>query len=116
MRYVLKPEYLPHWFEYPKEYLRLIQQGLYHFTPWHLLEHEYVTQIYQDLKLQYPSRELFPFAYRQDNDDVACWEREAREKVIVSHCQASPGYETNEIYENFWVWLKDVIEEMIEWE
>ncbi len=34
MRYILEPEQLPYWFKYPKEYLRLVQQGLYHFTPW----------------------------------------------------------------------------------
>ncbi len=113
---MLEPEHLPHWFRYPKGYLRLVQQDLRHFTPWHLLENEHVTPIYQDLRLLYPSRDLFPFAYRQDNDDVACWERETHGMVVVIHCRASPGWETTKVYENFWAWFKGAIEEMIEWE
>lgn len=40
----------------------------------------------------YPGRSLVPFACRQDNDDVACWDLDqGRGRVVIVHDFKSPG-------------------------
>lgn len=63
---------------------------------------------------RYPNRKLIPFARRDDNDDIACFEVEKGEKVQIIHDFASEGYEQRNEYNDFWDWLKDAIDEMIE--
>ena len=63
---------------------------------------------------RYPNRKLIPFARRDDNDDIACFEVEEGEKVQIIHDFASEGYEQRNEYNDFWDWLKDAIDEMIE--
>ena len=63
---------------------------------------------------RYPNRKLIPFARRDDNDDIACFEVGKGEKVQIIHDFASEGYEQRNEYNDFWDWLKDAIDEMIE--
>ncbi|SHI74466.1 hypothetical protein SAMN02745181_0785 [Rubritalea squalenifaciens DSM 18772] len=71
---------------------------------------------YKGLQDRYPCRQLFPFACRQDCDDVACWEREADEAVKIIHDFASPGWEDSGEYPDLWAWFRDAIDETIQWE
>lgn len=64
----------------------------------------------------YPERALVPFARRQDNDDVACWEAGQGEQVFIVHDYASPGWERRGVYPNFYVWLRQAVEDMIEYD
>lgn len=35
---------------------------------------------------RYPTnRNIIPFAHREDNDDVACWDKNSRHQVIIIH-------------------------------
>lgn len=65
---------------------------------------------------RYPGRVLFPFAYRQDCDDVACWEKGHGERVFIVHDFASPGWEQSEVYEHVWAWFRMAAEETAGWE
>ena len=71
---------------------------------------------FQSLAERYPNRELFPFAYRQDNDDVASWSKDAGEKVFIIHDFASPGWEDEGAFENVWSWFRSAIEETALWD
>jgi len=106
----------PAWVEYPHSFIRLIEQGLVHLTPWHIMEAERALFHAGGLAELYPDRELFPFAYRQDNDDVACWSNGAGEKVFVIHAFASPGWEDEAAFDDVWAWFRSAINETIAWE
>ena len=87
-----------------------------HITPWHLLEAEQARVDLRGLRERYPSRELFPFARRQDNDDVACWAQGTGERVFVIHDFASPGWENEGNFDDVWSWFRAAIEETIDWD
>lgn len=71
---------------------------------------------FRGLAERYPNRELFPFAYRQDNDDVACWANGMGEKVFIIHDFASFGYEDEGTFDDVWTWFRSAIEETIDWD
>lgn len=114
--YILSAAELPVWVEYPHAFRRVVKQGLCHLTPWHLLEGHEAIRRHQGLAQRYPSRELFPFAYRQDNDDLACWERGTGERVIIVHDFASPGFEDEGVFDDTWAWFRTAVEETIAWD
>ncbi len=105
----------PSWLEIDEGYLCLIDRKLYDFTPWEILLGDDYLVRYESLRKNYPDRKLVPFFYRQDNDDIACWEKDNGGKVIVVHDFASPGWENSHIYEDFWSWFRDGVEDMIDW-
>ena len=65
---------------------------------------------------RYPDRRLIPFARRGDNDDIACFEVNKGEQVMIIHDFASIGYEQRECFDTFWEWFRYAIELMIEFE
>jgi hypothetical protein len=114
--YILSPSSRPDWLEYPHAFRRIVEQMLVDVTPWHILEGERALSQFRGLAERYPDRELFPFAYRQDNDDVACWSKGTGEKVFVIHDFASPGWEDEGAFDDVWSWFRSAIEEMILWD
>ena len=81
---------LPPGFLYPHSFLKVVDFGLINLEPWYILEGERLNQRFRGLQLRYPTRVLVPFAERQDNDDVACWEPTVgKEVVMVVHDYAS---------------------------
>jgi hypothetical protein len=114
--FLLPPAERPSWLEYPHSFHRLVDQGLVHITPWHILEGHQVLERSRGLAARYPSRSLFPFAYRQDNDDVACWAQGMGEQVFIIHDFASPGSEDEGSFENVWSWFRAAVEETISWD
>lgn len=114
--FILPTEKLPVWLTYPGAFLRLVDQGLVDITPWHILKSAEVVQKCKGLASRYPSRALFPFAYRQDNDDVACWSSGAGERVFVIHDFASPGWENEAEFVDVWSWFRSALEESIHWQ
>ena len=69
---------------------------------------------YEGMKIRYPNRQLIPFARRDDNDDIACFEVGYKDKVCIIHDFATSGYEQRKYYSNFWEWFLEAIDEMIE--
>jgi hypothetical protein len=107
---------LPDGFEYPPEFLRVVELGLVQLEPWFVLRGDLLRRRLDGLKERYPDRVYVPFADRQDNDDVACFTGSGAEVVIV-HDFASPGWERRgrEPFHGFHDWLRQAVEDFIEW-
>jgi len=114
--FILSPTERPSWVQYPKSFGRIVEQGLIHITPWHIMDSKRVLMQLEGLAERYPSRELFPFAYRQDNDDVACWVRGMGEKVFIIHDFASSGFEDEGSFDDVWSWFRSAVEEAASWD
>lgn len=93
-----------------------MDQNLVDLSPWYLMDHAQVLMRMQGLRVRYPERQLVPFARRDDTDDLACWEKDRGETVVVIHDFASPGHEERRVFPDFWSWFRVAVEEMIEFE
>lgn len=114
---LLTTEELPVGFWYPPSFARIVELGLTNLEPWHILEGAELRERRSGLKRRFPSRDLVPFARRQDTDDVACWEPEDRGgRVVVIHDFASPGWEDRAEYDGFHEWLRQAVEDLIDFE
>ncbi|WP_416777123.1 hypothetical protein ACNFJN_01210 [Xenorhabdus budapestensis] len=107
---------LPEWFSYPHQFTRIIEQNLLDFDPWIILEGERLRVRYDGLKKRYPNRDIIPFARREDNDDVACWDKDNPDQVVIIHDFSSEGYENVGKFESFWDWLRAALEATIEYD
>lgn len=115
-RFILPETMRPSWLTYPRSFCRLVEQGIIHLTPWHLMEGEQALEDARGLARRYTDRQLFPFAFRQDCDDVACWEKGHGEKVFIVHDFASPGWEQRETFDDVWSWFRMAVGETIDWD
>jgi hypothetical protein len=106
---------LPAGFTYPRTFLRAVELGLTNLEPWWIIQGGLLRRRNEALRNRYPNRSLVLFAVREDNDDVACWDLQA-ENVSVIHDFASPGYEQRAVYESFNAWLRQAIEDFIDFE
>jgi hypothetical protein len=79
-----------------------VELGLTNLEPWWIITGDLLRDRHVELLRRYPQRALVPFARRQDNDDVACWDVSTG-KVIVIHDFASPGSETRGEFADFYV-------------
>lgn len=110
----LTEAYLKFPFVYPQEFKRIVELGLINMQPWEILLDDRVYGRYEGLKSRYPKRKLIPFAQRRDCDDVACWDLNNENKLVIIHDYASVGYELVKEYNTFWDWFREAIDEMIE--
>ncbi|MFJ8526925.1 hypothetical protein [Bacillus sp. NPDC094106] len=101
-------------FEYPEAYRKAIELHLVDFDLWYMMESAQATRRFLDLKERYPNRKLVPFARRDDNDDIACFEFGKGQKVQVVHDFATEGFEQRKEFGDFWEWLEFAIREMID--
>lgn len=106
---------LPDGFRYPRAFVRLVELDLTSLEPWWILEGDQLRRRSEGLRERYPNRTLTPFAARQDNDDVACWDGAAA-RVVVIHDFASPGWEEHAEFDNFAAWLRAAVEDFLDWE
>ena len=97
-------------------YRKLLELGMVDMDRWVLLSEEEAAGYSQDLKKRYPNRTLYPFAGFTENDDIACFEKGQGRRVVVVHDLASEGWERRQEYEDFWEWLRDAINYMIQFE
>ncbi|MDA1476178.1 hypothetical protein [Bacillus changyiensis] len=102
-------------FYYPKSFRKAIELNLLDFDLWYIMNEERVLERLKGLKNRYPNRNLIPFARRDDNDDIACFEIGKGEKVEIIHDFASRGYEQRTEYNDFWAWLVEATREMVEY-
>lgn len=106
---------LPEGFTYPREFIRIIELGLSNLEPWQVMSGYFLVERSRGLRERYPDRILVPFARRQDNDDVACWDLKlGEERVAIVHDFASPGWERRAEFAGFNDWLRQAIEDLIE--
>ncbi|HET6293163.1 MAG TPA: hypothetical protein VFG33_07310 [Kribbella sp.] len=107
---------LPAGFSYPASFLRVVELGLVDLEPWCILDGERLNERYRGLQERYQARELVPFARRQDNDDVACWDVSEGSKVLIIHDFADLGWELRQVLPSFYAWLRQAVEDLIEFE
>lgn len=103
---------LPEDFQYPPEFIRVVELRLISLEPWWIVEGDLLRARFLGLCERYPGRRLVPFATRQDNDDVACWDLD-RASVVIVHDFASPGFEQRNELPDFNAWLRLAIEDFI---
>ncbi|AQY51493.1 hypothetical protein PWEIH_07881 [Listeria weihenstephanensis FSL R9-0317] len=99
---------------YPESFQKIVELNMVNFDLWYLFDAERATRRYYDLKRRYPKRDLIPFAKRDDNDDIVCFEIGKGNKIQLIHDYSSEGYEQRGEYEDFWTWVRDAVNEMIE--
>ena len=112
---LLTTDDLPDGFIYPLQFVRVVELGLTNLEPWQIIDGDQLRNRLAGLRERYPQRSLVPFALRQDNDDVACWDTAAGNVVIV-HDFASPGWEQCSEFHDFYGWLRKAVEDFIEFE
>jgi hypothetical protein len=110
---LLTLEELPTGFDYPPEFVRVVGLGLTDLEPWWIIEGKLLRDFMKLLASAYPRRRLVPFAKRQDRDDVACWDL-AKGDVAIVHVGASPGWEQHARFADFYGWLRQAVEDLIE--
>lgn len=110
---LLTAQELPSGFAYPPEFLRAVEAGLLELEPWWVLTGDMLRAQVAGMRERYPERRLVPFARRQDNDDVACWDLVSG-KVAIVHDYASPGWESRGNFEDFTAWLHGAIDDLLD--
>jgi hypothetical protein len=110
----LPKEILEKGFEYPESFNKIIELKLLDFDFWYIMNEEQALRRLAGLRVRYPKRYLVPFARRDDNDDIACFDLEEPNKVQIIHDFASEGFEQRKTYTDLWEWIQDAIHEMIE--
>lgn len=110
---LLPAEDLPEGFDYPPEFLRVVELGLTNLEPWWIFDGGLLQRRMAGLAQRYPKRRLVPFARREDNDDVACWDLDHGDVQVV-HDMAEPGWEQRQRYADFNAWLLQAVADLIE--
>jgi hypothetical protein len=112
---LLYPEDLDVHAPYPEGLVRIVKQGLVDLTPWHVMDRDLAKQRLLGLRERYRQKYV-PFAWRQDNDDIACLEAERPGGIVIVHDFASEGFERRQEFDSFWDWFRSAIEDMIDFE
>lgn len=108
-------EKLPHGFDYPPEFLHVVELGILNLEPWAVVRNG--AERMGDLRERFPNRRLVPFARRIESDDIACWDiSKSDKKIFVIHDYASPGWEQRDEFSEFNDWLRKAVEDLIEYE
>lgn len=112
---LLTPAELPGGCEYPRNLGRVIDLGLTNFDIWWIIEGKLLHGLYTTVQKLYPARTLIPFAKRQDNDDIACFDLDSG-RISVIHAFASPGWEQRDegrVFDTFEDWLRQALDDML---
>lgn len=107
---------LPEGFVYPRAFLHILELGINNLEPWYMLDGDGIRQAMDGLEKRYSGSKLIPFARRQDNDDIACWQAASNEEVFIIHDFASAGWERRDQFNSFYDWLRRAIEDLIEFD
>lgn len=116
MTSLLDADDLPSGFEYPREFIRIVELGLTDLEPWLIIDGDQLSDRNRGLRHRYPMRSLVPFARRIDNDDVACWDVDRDGRIVIVHDFASPGWEHQAEVGRFYDWLRQAVEDLIEYD
>ena len=100
-------------FDYPEALERLVALKLINFDLWYLMSKEQSIVILKQLKMNCNRKDLIPFARRGDNEDIACYEIQNNEKVVVLKNCEYLGYRPRQVFDSVWDWFRDAIEVMI---
>lgn len=100
-------------FNYPESIKKAVELELTNICPWRIIDKCEAAPLLQGLKKRHPRKKYIPFAVRQDNDDIACFEADSGEEVLIVHDFASSGWELRRKYRGFWDWFKAILDDMI---
>ena len=100
-------------YRFPIKYQSFIELGVSDFGYWYLIPNEQLNSRIIGLKQRYPDRKLIPFARRDDCDDIACFDVDIPDKVLIIHDFAKNGYELKKTYNDLSEWFQDVIGELL---
>jgi len=109
-------------FKFPEKFLEVMYASAVPYPrPWsYILEFpDYARFWFRQAQTQYVDRCIVPFAIRDDNDDVACFDgndHSGDPKVHIVHFFASAGWEDRGSYDNFEAWQKMAKQESIEYQ
>lgn len=103
-------------FTYPKAFLKTIELNLIDFDIWYIMDEKQVALRIEGMRKRYPKRMLIPFARRDDNDDIACFEIGKEDKVYIIHDYANEGWEHRKEFDDFWAWFENAVKDMIVYE
>ncbi|MCR1000739.1 SMI1/KNR4 family protein [Serratia rubidaea] len=115
--YLYSKEELPSGFKYPLSFLEIVsKEDVLDLDPWWFLYEfeDFAKQWLFEIKKQYPTRQLVPFAKTSYSDDIVCFDgsdESGEPKVFFVHAFASPGWEDRGSVSNFDEWLKIAKEE-----
>ncbi|HLL90352.1 MAG TPA: hypothetical protein VK324_13720 [Tepidisphaeraceae bacterium] len=104
----------PDWLQYPAELLEMVRAGRVRVVPWHLSKAAAAAGHAAELKARV-KRDLVPFAFRQDQEDLACFEKGKGQQVMLVHDNCDSPYEHVGSYPSFADWLRAAEEESEEW-
>ncbi|EMB3081996.1 SMI1/KNR4 family protein [Providencia rettgeri] len=110
--YIYSLDELPKGFKFPRTFLEIInQEVILDLDPWWFLcEFEKFAKYWLlEMKNQYPTRKLIPFAKLSYSDDIVCFDGDDTSgdpKVFYVHAFASAGWEDRGYTDNFTEWLK----------
>jgi hypothetical protein len=113
---LLAPHELPRGMVYPLAFERLVERQLTNFEPWWIFDASLARERMKGLAERYPGTLLVPFAKREDNDDVACFDARQPGKVVILHDFSSDGWERRVEFASFYDWLRRALEDMIEFD
>lgn len=113
---LLSEDQLPLGFVYPSPFLRMVERGIVHLEPWWVFDGEQLQSRFFGLSQRYLEQALVPFARREDNDDVACWDAQSGDQVFIVHDHSSAGWETRVVLDDLYAWLRKAVEDMIEFD
>jgi hypothetical protein len=112
----LRDDELPVGIRYPGAFTRLVTRGITFLEPWNILQGDRLRQRHRGLRERFPARTLVPFARREDNDDVACWEAGKGDRVVRIHDFSKAGTENRGEFPDFYAWLRQAVEDLIEFD
>ena len=93
-------------FSYPQSLKDLVSDGRVDFGVWYLMNDDETVRRFQGLQKRYPGRRLYPFARRDNNDDVACFEDDDNSLVHIIYDFADIGWEQKEVFSTIYAWLE----------
>jgi hypothetical protein len=103
--FFLNTNQLPPAFWYPPEYQRMIRVGVSELPPWHILYQKWALRVSGQLRQHFPERQLVPFAYRSDTDEIACWDPAKLPQIFVVNPSKSSQLEECPTFSNFDEWM-----------
>jgi hypothetical protein len=105
----------PHYdnFVVPMGYKVVHQLGLINLSPWYFLSNEESVLKYKSISFGYGHYDYIPFASRRDTDDIVCFDLTSNNTIVLIHDFASLGSELVHKYHDFWEWLQDAVNDLI---
>lgn len=105
---------LPAGFKYPKEFLWVLNLPVTNLKPWVFHSGIALQKRFEGMKERYPDRILIPFAFRQDCDEVACWDLNDHCKVKVIEDFTKANIKEDIVYATFLDWFAQAVNDMID--